>query len=962
MLTDARKLTREVFGLFLLFCGLYVLLSLVTHNAADPSINHVLSGPEIVQNNAGLVGAYISGFLNDIFGIGAYVWPLVLGAVGAACISTMYELVWWRWLGYFILTLCLLFVGAAWNMQLGHIQGGGMIGKSLYLSAALFLNPAGSSILWIFCFIVGTQLAFGFSWLQMCKALIAIISQKFQENITETNDINNETSIAKALPAKLTALMQSLSIRKKEQHTKALPEMHLNIDPIQPTEAFHNDAPSQASTEKAPTYTPSLFAQDPPAHEEHVQNIIQQQEEVAPSSLAQKQEHRQTVHVYEQQDASENQTHDEHMYEEHAYDSHAHDNHAYDDHVYEKRVYEKHEDQDDFFAPQNHTSPLETHAHVFVEEEFTAPLQNTKAPASAPTPVVEQETAYASPIENKAAQSSKTTQPTTYIDDYAIEDTSIRIVPAHEAHQEEYIQTHSNEVPQKSTNQIQPQTQVQQQPVPITIKPTPTNAPSAITGATPRKQRVPLPPMDLLQKGKTTSHASREAMEARGKALVECLANFGIQGELVRITPGPVVTMYEVRPAAGIRVARIANLSDDLALSLKAIAIRIQAPIPGSDTVGIEIPNVQRDIVNFREILESPEFTQKKAPLNMALGKNIAGNPFVADLSLMPHLLVAGATGAGKSVGLNSILLSFLYSAHPDEVQLLLIDPKRIEMAVYADLPHLVHPVVTEMQHAKTALEWAVHEMDRRYTAMTRLSVRNILGYNEKLRSYGNKLPPTIADLEPLPYLVIIIDELADLMLTAGREVETSIVRLAQLARAAGIHMILATQRPSVDVVTGLIKANFPCRISFQVTSKHDSRTILDMVGAEHLLGKGDMLYKPSGGRLMRLHGPFVPDEEVHAVVEHWKRHLPPAYKVDFAQWGSDIAEVNAGGSSANASDDALYNEVRAFVEEQGKASISLIQRRFRIGFNRAACLVEQLERDGIISPADGSKPRSVIR
>jgi S-DNA-T family DNA segregation ATPase FtsK/SpoIIIE len=347
----------------------------------------------------------------------------------------------------------------------------------------------------------------------------------------------------------------------------------------------------------------------------------------------------------------------------------------------------------------------------------------------------------------------------------------------------------------------------------------------------------------------------------------------------------------------------------------------------------------------------------------MAIGKDISGIPTVADLAKMPHLLVAGATGAGKSVCINSILMSFLFKARPEEVQLLLVDPKRIELAVYADLPHLVHPVVTDMAHAKNALDWAVHEMDKRYEAMARLGVRNVTGYNQKIESFGDAVPAEFCDLEKLPYLVIIIDELADLMLTAAKEVETSIVRLAQLARAAGIHMILATQRPSVDVVTGLIKANFPCRISFQVTSKHDSRTILDTVGAEHLLGRGDMLFKPGGGRLQRMHGAFVSDEDVAAVVEYWKERQAPSYRVDFSEWGSPSADDSGinGGAGDSLGDDPVYAEAVQFVMSQGKASISLIQRRFRIGFNRAARYVEQMEQDGIIGPADGSKPRTVI-
>ena len=493
-------------------------------------------------------------------------------------------------------------------------------------------------------------------------------------------------------------------------------------------------------------------------------------------------------------------------------------------------------------------------------------------------------------------------------------------------------------------------------------------APSGRPTAAPEKRPrapIPLPSLDLLSlPSKDAPRVRREDLEARGKALMECLKDFDIQSELVRITPGPVVTMYEVRPAPGIRVNRIANLSDDLALALKAIAVRIQAPIPGSDTVGIEIPNDDREIVNFRELASSEDFRKGCGPLTMILGKDIAGRPFMADLTRMPHLLVAGATGAGKSVCLNGILLSLLYRTQPEEMRLLLVDPKRIEMAMYADEPHLIHPVVTEMSEAKNALDWAVHEMDQRYEAMARMGVRNVASYNQRLASYNGQLPPDLADLEPLPYLVIVIDELADLMMTAAREVETSIVRLAQLARAAGIHMILATQRPSVDVVTGLIKANFPCRISFQVTSRHDSRTILDQAGAEHLLGRGDMLFKPSGGRLQRLHGPFLSDEEVQNVVGYWKHHLVPSYKVSFADWNTDSAAGgNGGGSGAgDVASDPLYAEVQAFVTEQGRVSISLIQRRFKIGFNRAANMVEQLEADGIIGPADGSKPRAVVK
>jgi S-DNA-T family DNA segregation ATPase FtsK/SpoIIIE len=458
-----------------------------------------------------------------------------------------------------------------------------------------------------------------------------------------------------------------------------------------------------------------------------------------------------------------------------------------------------------------------------------------------------------------------------------------------------------------------------------------------------------------------------KSLQAKARQLAACLGDFNIQGEIQQVVPGPVVTMFEFKPAPGVKIAAIAARGDDIALSLKALAVRIEAPIPGKDSIGVEIPNERRQMVSLREVIEHPVFGLAKSPLTLALGKDIQGAPQVADLAAMPHLLVAGATGAGKSVCLNGFLLSILYKATPDRVKLLLVDPKRIELAIYSELPHLVHPVVTDMSLAKSALEWAMCEMDSRYETLARLGVRNIEGFNQKLQEMGGNRPEEFADLTPLPYLVIVIDELADLMLTAAKEVETSIVRLAQLARAAGIHMILATQRPSVDVVTGLIKANFPTRISFQVTSRHDSRTILDTVGAERLLGKGDMLYKAGGAKLRRLHGAYVDEREIEAVVAHWKARQPQQFDLDFTEWRKDSdgaggAAGNGGGDGGGVADDPMYRDAVEFVCAQGRASISLIQRRFRIGFNRAARYIEQMEAEGMLGPQDGSKPRAVIK
>ncbi|MFH1912859.1 MAG: DNA translocase FtsK 4TM domain-containing protein [Pseudomonadota bacterium] len=495
---------------------------------------------------------------------------------------------------------------------------------------------------------------------------------------------------------------------------------------------------------------------------------------------------------------------------------------------------------------------------------------------------------------------------------------------------------------------------------PTPRKPKPAKPAKPAAGA-PAAGQGGLPGLDLLSPPppQATSQ-TQEVLQPLADRLKECLNDFNVQGEIQRVVPGPVVTMFEFKPAPGIKVSRIENLTDDIALALKAESVRIEAPIPGKDSVGIEIPNVDRQTVYLREVIESKEFTGSESPLTLALGKDIHGTTRVADLAKMPHLLVAGATGAGKSVGINGFLLSLLYKAGPDKVKLLLVDPKRIELAPYAALPHLVHPVVTEMSMAKSALEWAVFEMDCRYEKMARLGVRNIEGYNKKLADMGENVPEEFEHMKPMPYLVIIIDELADLMMTAAKEVEQCIVRLAQLARAAGIHLVVATQRPSVDVVTGLIKANFPTRISFFVTSKFDSRTILDGVGAERLLGKGDMLFKPSGGKLMRMHGAYVDETEIAHVVDFWRDSQPQEFELDFSDWKKETPSGDGSGL-VNESDDPVYGEAVQFVLSQGKVSISLLQRRFRIGFNRAARYIEQMEMDGLLGPQDGSKPRKVI-
>ncbi|MBU2552013.1 MAG: DNA translocase FtsK 4TM domain-containing protein [Proteobacteria bacterium] len=483
-----------------------------------------------------------------------------------------------------------------------------------------------------------------------------------------------------------------------------------------------------------------------------------------------------------------------------------------------------------------------------------------------------------------------------------------------------------------------------------------------------------LPSADLLdvsEKGR--GGMSRESLMANARLVEKKLSDFNVSGEVVEVTTGPVITMYEYQPAPGIKISRVANLADDLAMNMRAMSIRIVAPIPGKPCIGIEIPNPKRDTVFLRDIVESPAFQEQESLLSLVMGVDIMGQPEVADLARMPHLLIAGATGSGKSVGLNAMIMSILFKARPDEVRFLMIDPKRIELSLYNDLPHLIYPVISDPKEANQALRWAVADMEMRYRLLAEKGARNIEGYNRKIRkeralrpaapppaepAEGEEAPePPPAPPEPLPYLVIVIDELADLMMVSAREVEESITRLAQMARAAGIHLILATQRPSVDVLTGVIKANLPTRVSFQVSSKIDSRTILDGMGAEKLLGSGDMLFMPPGaGKVRRIHGAYVSETEIKRITDFIKAQGAPDYLEELAVKASD-----AEGAEGEEEYDEKYDEAVELVTRNGKASISLIQRHLRIGYNRAARIIEIMEREGVVGPADGAKPRQVL-
>ncbi len=493
-----------------------------------------------------------------------------------------------------------------------------------------------------------------------------------------------------------------------------------------------------------------------------------------------------------------------------------------------------------------------------------------------------------------------------------------------------------------------------------------------------------LPPLSLLDPPEHNGQGySEEALEMLSRLVERKLEDFRIQVQVVAVHPGPVVTLFELQLAPGTKASKITNLSKDLARSLSVISVRVVEVIPGKSTIGLEIPNEHREMVYLSEVLCSEEYDRSRSPLTLALGKDISGGPVVADLAKMPHALIAGTTGSGKSVAINAMILSLLYKARADEVRLIMVDPKMLELSVYEGIPHLLTPVVTDMKEAANALRWCVGEMERRYRLMAALGVRNIGGFNKKVREAeksGQPIrdplwqpdptgltenePAEAPPLTPMPYIVVVIDELADMMMVVGKKVEELIARLAQKARAAGIHLLLATQRPSVDVITGLIKANIPTRIAFQVSSRVDSRTILDQMGAEHLLGHGDMLYLPPGSSIpQRTHGAFVSDDEVHRVVEFLKKSGRPDYIEEIVQEPTEaIPGLSPEASGVQTEDaDPLFDEAVRIVTETRRASISGVQRRLKIGYNRAARLVEEMERIGIVSTADSKGNREVL-
>ncbi len=880
-------------------------MSLWSYDISDPTLNQSVSASIDIKNSAGTFGAYLSGFLADMFGFASYVWVLFFFAMGLGFIAKWFTIPWHSMLGYIILFVCLITVSEAFTIGIGDVVGGGILGAWLYSLFHVYFNPVGSAFIWMFLLMIGFELCFHVSW-------VNFFSKVFSSSLKQSKNVAKK--LPKSLPKGFGLPSVSLSSSKKKgtltldvKATSSKDVTNSKDKVISADDASNDSKADKENTDKKSSSTDKeieLSSRDPLGF--------------SSKKLS--------------------------------FDNDYDDADDADDEYDEYEDYEDYGDDDD-------------------GEENAKGDASKNSPSNSSKNSSSNSSSNSSKSDNNSADSSNSKSQTDKKSTSSKEDTPKKEEKKKGFWSSVFFSDEPKE--EKSSEKV--------------------------------SKDIHLPSIDLLSPiPAEEGMPSRESLDAKGESLMQCLLDFNVQGRLAGILPGPVVTMFEVRPERGVKAKRFEVLSKDIAMAIKAIAVRVQAPIPGTDTVGIEVPNDTRQVVSFREIIQSEAFTKSDSVLSLGLGKDIFGKPMCGKMEEMPHLLVAGATGAGKSVCLNSIILSILYKARPHEVKMLLIDPKRVELAMYADLPHLVHPVVTDMDLAKNALLWAIDEMDQRYQLFQNNKVRNFTEYNSLVKksakekadadeesssektgdsvnldnksdaknsdsadtkkSYSNKSDDsknTQDEKRPLPYIVIIIDELADLMMQKGKEVEASIVRLAQLARAAGIHLIIATQRPSVDVVTGLIKANFPSRIAFQVTSGIDSRTILDTVGAEALLGKGDMLFKPRAGALQRMHGAFVTDDEVRAVVDFWKQGKKVEYTIDFTQYGAQATE--SAFADRDDAHDPMFDAILERIVEMDEVSISMLQRHFKLGFGRAGRIMDQLERDGIVGPPSGSKPRKVL-
>lgn len=1014
---------KEFIGYSLLIINCGVVLSLVSWSAQDPSLNHATSGS--VHNFLGWIGAVISDLLMQFWGIGtiAIILPPFWWAWRLICKSRMEKavgriLLWLAGIGAGSLLASCLPLTANWPLPtgLGGICGDGLLSfvKNLFgftNETSLMLLGIGSAFAAILTITASCSLGNqkdedfeeneyidepyanpppkssqtpsweeeqapstedepGFAIISLGAMIHAFMSlrgrfRRWRQHRKQErhNSRENEALFETSLPGQNTAnrhhepSLYSVPLQaqvpmqdtlSQQQQQTAAPQsrvrVHISSPSVQP--------PQFQSIPYQEEYRESAFI--PHIQPPHTYNGPSETEKVPFGGILERSpENRSTTHGYEERPARRTDivwNEKRNAWTPASY--HAHE---------EKDLYDE---LDDNYEDEIEGSPEPVSPLVQALESASQALNNEK---------IEDEIPWEEPLkEYTRAGRSQTVTPVINEEAKNPAQQISRTIPLHQVSRPVYDETPSPSIAmQESTGAVQNVNgkRVFREAAPQFTKNSPYELPSPF----------------LLVEPKTsgTSSVSADALEQNAALLESTLGDFGIRGEITNVRPGPVVTLYELEPAPGTKSSRVIGLADDIARSMSAISARV-AVVQGRNVIGIELPNDKRDTVYLRELLAAQDFGGGKHKLALCLGKSIGGEPVIVDLAKMPHLLIAGTTGSGKSVAINTMILSLLYRLTPEQCRLIMVDPKMLELSVYDGIPHLLTPVVTDPMKAVVALKWAVREMDDRYRNMSKLGVRNIIGFNERV-SEAKKNRETITrtvqtgfdketgeilfeeeemDLEPLPYIVVIVDEMADLMLVAGKEIEVLIQRLAQKARAAGIHVILATQRPSVDVITGTIKANFPTRVSFQVSSKIDSRTILGEMGAEQLLGQGDMLYMAGGGRITRVHGPFCSDEEVEKVVNHLKTQAPPNY-LDSVTIEEEESEEKDGavfdqGSFGSPGAD-LYDQAVAIVLNDRKASTSYIQRRLQIGYNRAATLIERMENEGVISPANHAGKREVL-
>lgn len=916
-----RQIGIEVLLLLVTVAAVYLLLSLISFDPADPSWSQT-AWHEPIRNWGGVVGAYLSDILLQFFGFVAYSVPILMVVL---CVQAMIHYYYHndKPVNYFSLSLRVIGILAflfsatgffALNIQdLEQFQAGGILGDIVADEVLPFFNHIGASVLLFAICIACITLLTGLSWLfiaEMVGACVVMIA----------------TPILTLIVSLFKRSTHKIKPRQNDEQNRQLDIELAEVEDLAPIE-------SSAPQIKASQDTPEL--QDDNQQDSHEV----QQHQVTTTDLS---HHENVLIQAEQPDPVAEVAHQVSTQlmaeeEEPIYASHQHEQQSVIDENNPPPKLVEHEavvQHHDFTINPDYYSPLslakEEHVPV-VDEQTIAMVEIEEDDVIAPVG------SYGAIDEQKPH--SVTANIDEVVDDFEDE------LPVNKITKENIHDSLIHPLLQKENKLVQ--------------KPT-----------------TPLPSLSLLTAPPVKQvEVDHVALKATADLIEKSLADFRVKARVVDYLPGPVITRFEIELAPGVKASRISTLDRDLARSLSMPSVRVVEVIPGKPYVGIELPNLHRQTVYFREVLDSPQFKGAQSPLTVVLGKDIAGQSVVADLAKMPHLLVAGTTGSGKSVGVNAMILSILFKSQPEDVRFIMIDPKMLELSVYEGIPHLLTDVVTDMKDAANALNWSVNEMERRYRLMSALGVRNIAGYNEKIKlaeEMGRPIPDPLwrpgdsmdidmPMLEKLPYIVVMVDEFADLIMAVGKKVEELIARLAQKARAAGIHLVLATQRPSVDVITGLIKANIPTRIAFTVSSKIDSRTILDQMGAESLLGMGDMLYlAPNSSIPVRVHGAFVRDEEVHSVVQDWKARGIPTQFIDNITSSSDEGDSD-GFDNSDEELDPLFDQVVAFVVDKRRASISGVQRQFRIGYNRAARIVEQMESQGIVSAPSHNGNREVL-